>query len=238
MDSLTCNSLACTRGGFTLSVPSLRFTPGEKVALLGENGSGKSTLLHALCGLLPFSGQVTLHGKPFKTYTAEQRARHMAFLPQETGVLFNISVAELLSMALSPTHLLPAEEQDKAITATGMKNFLHKPVHTLSGGEMRRAMLSRVCCRNAPFLLLDEPTSSLDIRHSARFLEYLSSIPTCVVASMHDINLATHYFQRFILLRDGQIIADKHQQDLHEDDFTGLFGLPFHRLGTSFLPAL
>ena len=238
MDTLVCKNLVCERGGFTLSVPSLRFTPGEKVALLGENGSGKSTLLQALCGLLPFSGQVTLRGKPFKAYTAEQRARHMAFLPQETGVLFNIPVAELLSMTLSATHLLPPAEQTRAITATGMENFLCKSVHTLSGGEMRRAMLSRVCCRNAPFLLLDEPTSSLDIRHSARFLEYLSTIPACVVASMHDISLATRYFQRFILIQDGHIIADKHQQDLHEDDFTGLFGLPFHRLGTSFLPAL
>jgi len=238
MDRLTCENARCVRGSFTLRLASLRLGPGEKVALLGENGCGKSTLLHMLAGLLPASGRVTLHGRAASAYTVEERARLLAFLPQETGVLFNIPVDELLSMALSPAHLLPERERAAAIEATEMGKFLEKPVQALSGGEMRRAMLARVCCRNAPFLLLDEPTLSLDIRHSVRFLEYLSTRGACVVASMHDIPLATRYFQRFLLVRNGTIVGDKQQQELHENDFTELFGLPFVRHSAGFLPAL
>ena len=238
MDALTCTDVLCQREAFGLSIPSLCLRPGEKVALLGENGSGKTTLLQVLGRLLPCSGSVVCDGENLAELSAAQQAGLLGFLPQEAHVLFNISVAELIDLSLEPGHLAPQAVRAEVLAATGMQNLLSRPVHTLSGGQMRRAMLARVCSRNAPYLLLDEPTASLDIRHSVQFLNYLARAEKCVVASMHDITLAVLYFQRFLFLKDGVIVYDKQRDELETQDFSDIFGLPFVRHGSFFLPGV
>ena len=238
MDSLTCFDVHCQRGGFGLHIPSLRLRRGEKVALLGENGCGKTTLLQVMSSLLPCSGRVTCQGMSLASLSAAQKAGLLAFLPQEAHVLFNITVGELVEMCLEPGHLAPEAVRTVVLAATGMEPLLSRPVHTLSGGQMRRAMLARVCSRNAPFLLLDEPTASLDIRHAVEFLGYLTQKEECVVASMHDISLAVLYFQRFLFLKDGAVVYDKQRDELEAQDFTDIFGLPFVRHGGFFLPGI
>ena len=236
MGALVCTDIVCQRGGFTLNIPSLCLRPGEKVALLGENGSGKTTLLHVLAGLLPSSGRVCIADKNLADLSARQRAGLLAFLPQEAHVLFNIPVAELVALSLDPAHMVAEPERARVLAATGMDAFLETPVHTLSGGQMRRAMLARVCSRNAPFMLQDEPTASLDVRHSVQFLDYLARRAGCVVASMHDMTMAVLYFQRFLFLKNGAILHDKQKNELEAQHFTDIYGLPFLRHGCFFLP--
>ena len=127
MGEMICAGLSVNRGKFALRVDELRIAPGEKIALLGENGCGKTTLLQALAGLLPCGGAITYAGERWDKLGPEARARYMAYLPQESGVLFNLTVAELISLALADQPPLEGEARAAALAATEMGDFLDRP---------------------------------------------------------------------------------------------------------------
>ena len=236
MGKLICTDLKAVKGGFTLDVPALTIAPGEKIAVLGENGCGKTTLLQVLAGLQPAQGSIMRDAALWDRLSPAERAAHMAYLPQEAGVLFNLSVAEIADLALRRDDLLEGGARRAALDAVEMADFLDRPYPSLSGGEQRRAMLARVLCRKADFLFLDEPTAPLDMRHAALFMRHAAAIPPAVVAAMHDLNLAVRYFDRFLLMKNGRILFDTRKDQLDAGDLETVYGIGLARCGDHFVP--
>ena len=214
MGTISSGGFVSVRGDFTLSVEALSVAEGEKIALLGENGCGKTTLLHTLAGLLPVTGEIFCGRERWNAFTPRKRAAYMSYLPQDTSVLFNLTVGELLDLALADQPSLRGEERRAALAATEMEHCMDRVFHSLSGGEKRRAMLARVLCRGSPFILLDEPTASLDMRHCSLFMRHVAGSSAAVIAAMHDVNLALRFFERFLLMKNGRILFDKRKDEL------------------------
>ena len=235
MGEIRAKNLLCRRGSFTLDIEELTINTGEKIALLGENGCGKTTLLFILAGLLPHKGELIYEGARWDELTAAKRSEYMSFLPQEADVLFNLTVEELSTLTLSGVKL-NGEEREAILEATEMTAFLPRIYHSLSGGEKRRAMLARVLLQARNFLFLDEPTAPLDLRHSARLMNYIASTKSCIVAAMHDLNLAVKHFDRFLLMKNGKILFDKGKHELDTESLEEIYSIKFKRLDNYFIP--
>lgn len=236
MGELICTGLQTTKGTFTLAVDSLLIAKGEKVAILGENGCGKTTLLQTLAGLQPAAGAIAHNNARWDRMAPEEKAVHMAYLPQESEVLFNCSVRELVALTLYRRKLLHGARRQAVLEALEMADFEERAYSSLSGGEKRRAMLARVFCRDADFILLDEPTASLDMRHAALFMRYAVSVEAAVVAAIHDLSLAVRYFDRFLLMKQGRILFDKRKDELDGDELETIYGISLTRHGDFFMP--
>lgn len=198
----------------------LSLTSGEMVALLGPNGSGKSTLLRVLAGLLaPSAGQVLLDGRDLHSYDSRQRARLVGLVPQYATIPFAFSVLDIVAMGRHPYLGLlesPGTKDFDVINAalartdcTGLRDRL---VTELSGGELQRVIIARALTQEPRVLLLDEPTAHLDLRHQldiARLLLQLNAEEGLTVLWVsHDLNLASEFCPRLLLLRNGSLVAD------------------------------
>lgn len=235
MGKLICKNLRAVKGAFTLEVESLRLARGEKVAVLGENGCGKTTLLQTLAGLQPAEGEIRLGQVRWDRLSPQERAARMSYLPQETEVLFNLSVREICELTLHRNKLLRGPERRRVLEATEMSAFEERAYSSLSGGEKRRAMLARVFCREADFILLDEPTAPLDMRHAALFMRYAMGVGAAVLAALHDLNLAARYFERFLLMKNGRILFDKRRDELESGELEEIYGIGLARRGDLFV---
>lgn len=236
MGDLICKGLKTARGTFTLEVGFLRLAKGEKVAVLGENGCGKTTLLQTLAGLQPAGGEILHGGARWDRMPPQERAAHMSYLPQEFEVLFPVTVRELVDLTLYRGKLLHGDKRRHVMEALEMLDFEDRAYPSLSGGEKRRAMLARVFCREADFILLDEPTASLDMRHSAMFMRYAAKREAAVIAAVHDLNLALRYFDRFLLMKRGKILFDKRKDELDGGELEEIYGIGLTRFGDYFVP--
>lgn len=203
---------------------SLQLRPGEVGAVLGPNGAGKSTLLSALAGLrAPDSGRVTLNGQRVMPSRVHALARHRAVLPQETAVAFDFRVYDVVALGRYPHHLQPSRDEAAivraAMQATGVAALAERSVASLSGGERARVQLARVMAQiwepaadGAPrWLLLDEPTAALDLRHQHETLRtvqrWAREQGVGVLAVLHDPNLALRYADRAWVLHHGVLQA-------------------------------
>lgn len=200
---------------------SLRVHGGETVAIVGPNGAGKSTLMRILSGDFPASsGSIKLKGRAIGDYRAEEFATRRAVLSQHVQVTFPFTVNEIIRMG-GGRH--PRSMVDPLATAAlaeaDLAGFAHRELPTLSGGEQQRAHFARVlvqlACGEAQagpgVLLLDEPTSSLDLRHQINLLESAkrrAALGTAVVAVLHDLNLAARFADRVVVLKSGRLVAD------------------------------
>lgn len=238
MGEIILNAVSCARGAFTLRVDALRIAPGEKIAILGENGCGKTTLLQALAGLLPISGSITRDGERWDRLSPRQRAAHMSYLPQEAGVLFNLTVDELLDLSLADQRPLRGEARQAVLAATETDGLRRRMYHSLSGGERRRAMLARILCRGGSMFFLDEPTAPLDLRHAEQVLRHVSGSPATVVAALHDINLALRHFERFLLMKNGRIAHDLRKADITTAALEEIYGIGLRFCGDHVVPDL
>ena len=189
------------------------------MALVGRNGSGKSTVLQLLAALLqPVSGAVSLDGHGFAAISTEERARAIGFLPQEVRLLYDLTVwdAARLGRYTHGTRFRPLGPKDReavesSLELVEMTDFRERRLSTLSGGERRRALLASVLSQEPAFLLLDEPAAMLDLHHQVgpfRVLRRLRSRGIGIVASCHDLNLASFHCDRMILLVEGRVRQD------------------------------
>lgn len=199
---------------------SLRLAPGEMIGLIGTNGCGKSTLLRALTGLLPLrAGEVELLRRPLALYRRDEQARVVAVVAQANPLLFSFSVREAVEMgryafagSLRPLAAADHARVAEALALADVIALADRPVDELSGGEFQRVMLARALAQRTRVLLLDEPTTHLDLQHRFHFASLLARL--CreenlgVVCVLHDLNLAAEFCTRLVLMHEGRVIAD------------------------------
>lgn len=205
---------------------SCEFRAGELVALAGPNGSGKSTLFRAAVGLVPLAeGSLAFEGRDAAALSILGRARTAAWMPQEELEGDDITVEEYVRYGRNPYlgGVLPHPDPDpgtvsRALEDTGAREFRWRAVRTLSGGERQKVRLARVLAQETPLLLLDEPTSHLDIGHQLEVLQRVREIARrsgrCVVVALHDLNLAARFSDRIVVLSRGHLVSDGSPQQV------------------------
>jgi iron complex transport system ATP-binding protein len=203
-----------------LDAVSLTLPEGGITALVGPNGSGKSTLLKTMARLLALQGgSVLLDGRAIRERPSAEIARRLAVLPQQPSAPETLTVRELVEQGryphLGPLRMLRSadhEEVREALRLTGLEDFAHRPVEALSGGERQRAWIALTLAQGAPVLLLDEPTTFLDIGHQIEVLDVVADLARkrgmTVVMVLHDLNQAARYADRMVVLSQGRIVAD------------------------------
>jgi cobalamin transport system ATP-binding protein len=190
---------------------------GEWVVLIGPNGAGKTSLLRALCGLLPFDGRIALAGGDVRALRRRQLAQLVAFVPQVPETPPELTVAEYVLLGRTPYIGYLAGESvrdrvsaERALERLELAPFAERRLGSLSGGELQRAVLARALAQEAPVLLLDEPTTALDLGRQQQVLELVDALRRdglTVVTTMHDLTLAGQYADRLLLLDGGSVVA-------------------------------
>ncbi|WP_153730498.1 ABC transporter ATP-binding protein [Sporosarcina obsidiansis] len=221
---------------FELSSIDLHIKQGEIVSLLGPNGSGKSTFLRLISRLIrPESGEVLLNGEQLKQMKSQEVARNLAMLPQMQDHQLDVTVGELVEFGRHPHRSaygkLSAEDQEIinwAIDVTNLGAYKNRMLQSLSGGERQRAWIAMAIAQRPKILLLDEPTTYLDISHQLEVMELVTELNETygmtVVMVLHDINQAASYSDRLIVLKDGRVRFDGIPQCvLCKDMFQSIF---------------
>jgi iron complex transport system ATP-binding protein len=208
------------RGRPALRDVDLHIEAGECVALVGPNGAGKSTLLRAIAGLVePAVGSVELAGSPLHGLDRRAIARRLAVVPQLPSLPFSTTVEEVVALGRLPYEhpirgLRPADRAAvaAAIDRVGVGHLLGRDARELSLGERQLVLLAMAVAQAAPILVLDEPTVHLDLRHQVEVMELLVDLNardgTTIIAVLHDIGLAAHFFPRVVVLENGRLVAD------------------------------
>ena len=203
-----------------LASVDLALAAGERVALVGPNGAGKSTLLRALTGVLgPRSGAVYLCGDPIASLDRKTVARTIAVVPELAQLPFEMPVHEVVALGRLPhepplSGLRPADHAavDAALERVGISGLRQRDVRELSMGERQLVFIAVAVAQAAAILVLDEPTAHLDIRHQVEVMQLLVDLNerdgTTILAVLHDLALAAHFFGRVVVMAEGRIVAD------------------------------
>lgn len=220
---------------------SIEVPDGRVSVLIGPNGSGKSTLLRALARLLkPKGGGVVLDGKQIQDYSTKEVARRLAILPQTLIAPEAITVEELVAYGRFPQRRSIAGLRDEdreaihwAMEVTNTIEVRDRPVDQLSGGQRQRAWIALVLAQGTDLILLDEPTTFLDIAYQLEVLELLKHLNEeagkTVVMVLHDINMACEYAHRLFALREGEMVAEGDPQEVLTADLIRMvFGIDAH----------
>ena len=211
---------------FIIENISHNFTEGKRTGIIGSNGAGKSTLLKILCLLnKKFTGKVTLDGENIRNIPRTRLAQMLAILPQEREAPLDTTVRQLTSYGRFPHRSMfrssnPKEDREAiewALSVTQLTKFADRQVSTLSGGERQRAWLSMTLAQRPKILLLDEPTTYLDIKHQLEVMEIITDINKCygmtIIMVLHDLNHAKIFTDELVVIKDQHIfksgITDK-----------------------------
>jgi iron complex transport system ATP-binding protein len=203
-------------GARILDGVDLDLAHGEWVSLVGPNGAGKTTLLRFVCGLVAGTGSVHVDGRPAASLSRRERAGLLALVPQAPVVPPGIGVADYVLLGRTP-HIRPLATEGPADLAAvrdalarlDLLAFAERALATLSGGERQRVFIARALAQGAPILLLDEPTTALDVGHGQQVLELVDELRRehglSVMSTMHDLTQAGQYADRLILLSEGRV---------------------------------
>lgn len=219
--------------GLHLTIPTGRIT-----ALVGRNGSGKSTLLRALARLLkPQGGTVFLDNVPIFTLSTKEVARQLGILPQSPVAPEGVTVRELVAQGRYPhqrwlQRWSTDDEQmvERALEATSMTSLADRPLETLSGGQRQKAWIAMALAQETAFMLLDEPTTFLDIAHQMEVLDLLYDLNAgegrTIVMVLHDLNQACRYAHHLVALREGRVAAEGGPSEIVTEELVrGVFGI-------------
>lgn len=221
------NSHALSAQGLTLAYGDrtivegldLQVPPGKITAIVGPNGCGKSTLLRALARLIsPREGQVILDGRDLHRRPSKEVARTLGLLPQGPTAPEGIAVADLVGRGRHPHQKLLArwsardyEVVAQSLDATGVADLADRAVDELSGGQRQRVWIAMALAQETDILLLDEPTTFLDVAHQVEVLDLLVDLNrergTTIVMVLHDMNMAARYADHVFAVRDGRVVA-------------------------------
>ncbi|GAA5159867.1 MULTISPECIES: ABC transporter ATP-binding protein [Amycolatopsis] len=191
---------------------------GGWLAVVGPNGAGKSTLLKAMAGLLPGAGRILVDGRPVHSLSRKEKARQLGYAPQDPVLPDGLTVTDYALLGRTP-HLRPLAREgaadlsvvDEVLARLDLSALAGRRLGKLSGGERQRAVLARVLAQRAGLLLLDEPTTGLDLGHAQALLELIDRLRredgTTVVSTLHDLTFAAQYADHVLLLSDGAVVA-------------------------------
>jgi iron complex transport system ATP-binding protein len=220
---------------------SLVAQTGELLVVIGPNGAGKSTLIRAVSGALPVDqGTVRINGTDLNRLSTSQRARQLAVVPQARNLPPAVTVYQSVLMGRTPYlgWLGHSGDQDHRKTLSALEKtccleLAERPVGELSGGEQQRVLLARALAQETPVLLLDEPTTHLDLQHQSRQLNLVRGLAIqhnlAVLLVLHDLNLASIYADRIALLVGGQLKAiGRAEEVLTEENLTQVYDVPVH----------
>ena len=223
----------CVISDLDLEIPA-----GAVTSVIGPNGCGKSTLLKALCRLLPLrAGEVTVDGTPLSRVPSRTLARKMGFLPQNPVAPEGVLVADLVVLGRHPhrswIRQWAADDDEvvrEALELTGVVDLADRPVDALSGGQRQRVWLSMALAQQTDILLLDEPTTYLDLAHSLDVLDLIDSLQAghgrTVVMVLHDLALACRYSDNLVVMQHGAVVAQGDPADIiTEELLDSVFGL-------------
>jgi len=221
---------------------SLDLAPGEVLAVLGPNGAGKSTLLRCLAGALSPLGRVEFSGRQLSDIPPRERAQLLAFVPQHVPPRLPLTVFEAVLMGRRPYLSWRPRPVDldavwNALDQLGLTELAGREFGEISGGQRQKVSLARALAQQSRLLIMDEPTSSLDLRHQLEVMALLCALAkmqnTGVVLAVHDLNLAARFAHRTLLMHRGQVFADGPPEDvLSEDSIRTVYGVDVLRVQT------
>ena len=219
---------ACQHSEFALQVSNLNLvldnhqilqnisfdvTEGQFIGLLGPNGAGKSSLLRCLYRFfIPSSGQITLFNKTISSFSHNEYAQQVAVVLQEMPEHFNLSLYDVVAMGVTPHKSLfsPLNKADheliaKSIEQVGLAHKINEAFAHLSGGEKQRALIAKAMAQKPRLLIMDEPTSHLDVKYQIQIMELAKAMGITVIASFHDLNLAAAMSDSLLVLQQGEL---------------------------------
>lgn len=192
---------------------NLQIPSGKFVGLIGPNGAGKSSLLRCLYRFnRPTLGKITFNQQDIWQLKSEDYAKHVAVVLQETPSQFNLSLYDVVALGLTPHKSLfsSTTQSDKqkitqAIATVGLEQQCNQSFESLSGGEKQRALIARAIVQQPQLLIMDEPTSHLDVKYQIQVMELAKSLGVTVFASFHDLNLAAAMCDELVVIKKGEI---------------------------------
>ena len=203
---------------------SLTVNPGQVVGLIGPNGAGKSTLLRCALSLQPLqTGSISVLGRDLQTFSRRELARAIAYVPQHSGSTLSLSVIDMVALGRSPHRGLHTAAHDRAVVFDAIERLKLQPLAMrlfgeLSGGQRQRVLLARALAQQGQLLLLDEPTSDLDLRHQMAALDAVrheaDTHGTSALIAIHDLALAGRYCDQLVLMHAGRVHAQGVWQDV------------------------
>lgn len=203
---------------------SLQMEQGKWNGLLGPNGSGKTTLLRAIAGLIPYRGSLTLNERQVSDWPRRDMAKRVAFVRQTHAISFDFTVLDLVLLGRAPHKSLlsvyDTADTDRALRALDqldLSGFEQRSFHSLSGGEQQRVFLAQALVQEADLLILDEPTTYLDVHHQFEFMEYVQSLVAqgkTVIGAVHDLEMAARFADHLHVLDHGRLRASGSPEDV------------------------
>jgi len=205
---------------------NLNVENGEIISIIGPNGSGKSTLLKCISGyLIPQKGDIFIAGKNISKYSSKDIAKIMALMQQHSALEYDFTVMQVVLMGRNPhiKRLKSETKLDYDIANESLKkaeicHLKNRSITTLSGGEWQRMILARALCQQSDIMLLDEPVSGLDIKHQVNLMSIVAKLSRenkiSTVCVLHDLNLASYYSDRVVLLKSGKVYKIGKPEDI------------------------
>jgi iron complex transport system ATP-binding protein len=217
--SLRIQSLAFRFRNFSLFVRDLECPSARLTAIVGPNGAGKTTLLKCLSGIYPVApGAVIIDGRDLNVLSARERARRLAFVPQEHATAFNYAVGDFVltgRAAFVPLMAVPSGADDRyaaeALAFVGLTAYADRPLLELSSGERRLVLIARALAQRSDVLVLDEPTTFLDPKHETAVMTLVKRLATdmgkTVVLTLHSLDMAAAFADTVVFMKNGGVVA-------------------------------